>query len=354
MAKIGIVGNFGNWKCKGDGQTIKTIELYDFLLKTYKDEVIYVDVDREIGIVTKIKKFFRVIKDSENVIVILSYRGYMVLLPIIQFFNIFYKKPLYDFVIGGSRYQLLKRHKLLLKLQKNITKIYVETNKLLNEYKKIGINNCEVIPNFKKFEKIENINTQKNRKDTQQIYTCTFTRVHNDKGILDSINAVKLANKKLGKDLIKLDIYGAISYDYEEEFKKIRTNFPSYIKYKGMANSSEAIKILQQYDIMLFLTFHPGEGFPGTIIDSFFSGLPIIATNWNSNGEIVEENITGNLVEVHDIEKVSDLIVKYYNEPDKLEFMSLNCIKKSKEYLPQTALKKFIGELEKNKNERNL
>lgn len=347
MTKIGIVGNFGNWKYKGDGQTIKTVELYKFLKGVYKD-INYVDMDKEVKVLTKIKSFFKTMKESENIIIILSYRGYSVMLPIICFFNMFYKKKIYDFVIGGSRYQVIAKNKLLYILQKKIKKIYVETKKLLEEYKKIGVNNCEVIPNFKEMKIAEQNTKIQNEKNMK---VCTFTRVHKDKGIEDAIEGVKLANSKLGENIVRLDIYGVIDKDYKEEFEKMQKNMPDYVRYKGLVSQERILEVLTQYDIMLFLTFHVGEGFPGTVIDSFAAGLPIIATKWNSNEEIVEEGINGNLVEVHDIEKVSNLLIEYNKERKKIESMKSNCIRKSKDYLSKNALKSFIEEIDKESNE---
>lgn len=343
-AKICIIGNFGNWKCKGDGQTVKTLELYNYLRSVYKENVIYMDVCKEIGVFSRIKNFLKAIFRSENIIIILSYKGYFTILPIIQFFQIFFRYKTFDFVIGGNRYNVLAKHKVLIWLQNKVTKTYVETKKLLKEYKKVGINNCEIIPNFKNI----NIKNAHRHNTKKKLKVCTFTRVHKDKGILDSIEAVKLANRKMNNNLIELDIYGAIDLEYKEEFNKLQKEFPSYIKYCGMAKSNHATDILYNYDIMLFLTFHVGEGFPGTIVDAFASGLPIIATKWNSNEEIVEEDKTGKLVEIHNIEKVSDLLIEYNNNRKKLEEMSYNCINKAEEYLSENALKTFINEIEKN------
>ena len=44
---------------------------------------------------------------------------------------------------------------------------------------------------------------------------------------------------------------------------------------------------------MIFPTYYVGEGFPGTIIDAFSSGIPDIATDWRYNSEIVQNGKTG-------------------------------------------------------------
>jgi glycosyltransferase involved in cell wall biosynthesis len=47
---------------------------------------------------------------------------------------------------------------------------------------------------------------------------------------------------------------------------------------------------------MLFPTYWQGEGFPGAIIDAFVSGVPVIASDWNMNREIIIHEKNGLLV----------------------------------------------------------
>ena len=79
----------------------------------------------------------------------ISTRGYKILLPIINLLNKKYNKKILEFVIGGNRYKLLRNNKFYYKQAKKIEKIYVETEKMKNEYKRIGFNNVETVPNFK-------------------------------------------------------------------------------------------------------------------------------------------------------------------------------------------------------------
>jgi glycosyltransferase involved in cell wall biosynthesis len=48
---------------------------------------------------------------------------------------------------------------------------------------------------------------------------------------------------------------------------------------------------------MLFPTTWKGEGFPGVIIDAFIAGLPVIASNWNMNNEIIVDGVNGFIFE---------------------------------------------------------
>jgi glycosyltransferase involved in cell wall biosynthesis len=49
-----------------------------------------------------------------------------------------------------------------------------------------------------------------------------------------------------------------------------------------------------------FLSYWKGEGFTGVIIDAFIAGVPVIATGWNMNTEIIEDGINGFVIPPND------------------------------------------------------
>ena len=44
---------------------------------------------------------------------------------------------------------------------------------------------------------------------------------------------------------------------------------------------------------MLFPTCYRGEGFTGAVLESMMAGVPVIATDWKYNSEIVKDGETG-------------------------------------------------------------
>ncbi len=346
LRRIGIIGHFCINGNRMDGQTVKTREINDYLEKNFEKETLKFDTYKNSRNPIKIvKNTYKVIKNSKNVILIVSSRGYKILLPIINFFNIFYKRKIFDFVIGGNRYKIFDKSKFLKKEAKKVNKIYVESNKIKQEYEKRDIHNVEIIPNFKNIKPIDEKEIKKNIKK-EKIKLCTFSRVHLAKGIEDSIETVKLANTILGKNIFELDIYGEIDEKYKEKFDKIKDNLPNYITYKGCVNSNNATEILKQYDLMLFLTYWMGEGFPGTIIDAFNSALPVIATDWNYNFDILEDNRTGIKVPLKQPKEVAKKLIELYENQGEIVKMKYECLKESKKYNPKEAMKKFIVEIE--------
>lgn len=343
--QFGIIGHFGGNKNFTDGQTVKTKEINEYLEKYYGIEIKKFDTYKNAKNPFKLLVgILKIVKNSDFVLVILSNRGYKIVTPIVYFLNIFYKRKIYDFVIGGNRQNIFIRKKILKHMAYKTTKIYVETESMKKSYNQLGFKNVEVFPNFKKLQ-IANIPKFQKK---QKIKVCTFTRVCKEKGIKEAIDSVVLANKILGEDIFYLDIYGSFSLEYEKEFKKMLFEAPNYITYKGVVNSSESVNILKEYDIMLFLTYWNGEGFPGTIIDAFFSGLPVIATNWNSNSEILTNN-TGFIVNIdeNEIQSVADLLIYNYKNQKELYLMKGKCIETALKYNPDNIMRKFINEINK-------
>ena len=96
---------------------------------------------------------------------------------------------------------------------------------------------------------------------------------------------------------------------------------------------------------MLFLTYWKAEGFPGTLIDAFSSGLPVIATNWNYNFDILTNGKTGYMVNIKEPNQVSEKLLEIYKTQKKLIEMKYNCIEEAHKYEPLEAMKNFIKEI---------
>jgi glycosyltransferase involved in cell wall biosynthesis len=89
-----------------------------------------------------------------------------------------------------------------------------------------------------------------------------------------------------------------------------------------------------------------GEGFPGAIIDSMIMGLPVIATDWNLNSEIVDDNKTGLIIEPNNIDALQDAIKTFVNNPLDLEIMKKRIIKKASLFHVNNVLEKLENHLQ--------
>lgn len=345
MKKIGVIGHFGGPKKFNDGQTVKTIEVNNYIeeyfnITTDKLDTYY----HPKNLFSIFFRTYKIMKSNDIIILIVSNRGYKVIAPLMFYLNKKFKKKIYELVIGGTRYNEYNKSKFMRKVAKSFTKIYVETTNMKKEYNKRNIYNVDVLPNFKHL-KIAKIASFREKKELK---ICTFSRVNILKGIEDAIEAVKLANNILKKNVFYLDIYGQIDKDYKERFEHtIVPNLPAYIKYSGEVPFFESVNTIKKYDLMLFLTFWEREGFPGTLLDSIFSGVPTISTEWNCNFEILTDKKNALKVQVHDIEKVAELLVELYKNQEKLYEMKKECLASAKLYTPDYAMKDFIEELKR-------
>ena len=53
---------------------------------------------------------------------------------------------------------------------------------------------------------------------------------------------------------------------------------------------------MAQYDVLLLPTKFYTEGFPGSVLDSYIAGIPVIVTEWKYSHEFVKDGQTGFIV----------------------------------------------------------
>jgi glycosyltransferase involved in cell wall biosynthesis len=167
---------------------------------------------------------------------------------------------------------------------------------------------------------------------------CTFSRVIKEKGIEDAIAAVHSANEKIGKTAYHLDIYGEVGELQYEWFRSIENNFGTRIVYKGFVEPNTSVAVLKNYFALLFPTYYEGEGFAGTIIDAFASGVPVVASDWKYNCEIIREGHDGTVFPARDVCALTDKLVEIYENIDAWNAMKPNCLDRATEYLSENVI----------------
>lgn len=117
-------------------------------------------------------------------------------------------------------------------------------------------------------------------------------RVCRAKGIGEIIRAGECLNGG-----IVVDIYGPLAPDIPAScFAGLQI-----VRYRGLVPPDRVASILAEYDALLLPSYHPGEGYPGIILEAYSVGLPVICTRWRALLEIVDRN-SGILIEPRDAE----------------------------------------------------
>ncbi len=345
MKKLAIVGHFGEGKNLLNGQTIKTKILTEQLIETFGEEEI-IKIDSSGGKKALIPLFFKVfsaMRKCKNIIILPAHNGLRFFVPILSFFNRFFKRKLFYVVIGGWLPQYLKKRERLRRKLKRFDGIYVETKAMEKALTANGFDNIQVMPNCKKLEILSTDNLVYPKGEPYKL--CTFSRVMKEKGIEDAVEVVKFVNEKSGRVVYALDIYGQIEIGQEAWFENLQKDFPPYIQYKGSVSFDKSVETLKNYFALLFPTHYFREGIPGTILDAYAAGIPVISARWENFSDIIEENITGHGYDFDDFSQLIKCLNEVASDADSFLQMKEDCLYASRKYLPEEVTKQLVCRL---------
>lgn len=338
MKKVCIIGPFGFGKELLNGQTVKCIFVKEVLEKGYgKDEIKTIDTFGSVTVLIKcLYKLFLNFFRCENIVMLPAQNGVRIFTPFCLFINRIFNRQLHYIVIGGWLAEFTKVHSKLANRLKKYDKIYVETSTMKKALEKQGFNNIVLLPNCKELPILKEEELVYSHRKPYKL--CTFSRVTPKKGIDDAINAVKCINEEAGKIIFVLDIYGQVDEAEIEWFNKIKERLPSYIHYCGLVPYDKSVEVLRNYFALLFPSRFYTEGIPGTLIDAYAAGVPVISSRWESFLDVVDENIVGLGFEFGNTEELKE-ILKYISEnPEYLNRMKKSCLKKAELYSSKNVL----------------
>lgn len=344
---IGIWGQFGNGGKIADGQAVRTTIIKDELCRRYgKSSVRAVNTNawkkRPLHFLFS---SLSLLKESDVFIIAPADNGFKVFVPILDFFNRFFKRRILYVVIGGFLPGLLRKKRKYVKMVNRFTGSFVQTENIKKDLEEIGVKNISILSNPKRLNALHEEDVKVF--DGDRLKVCVFSRIYADKGVEDAIEAVKMANETLGGDYFTLDMYGLVPAFYKERLQELLERNEGLLQYKGIIDYDKTVETLSHYFVMLFPTFYHGEGFPGNVIDAYNSALPIIATNWLYNADVVLDNKTGILVPIKSPVSISDALVKLYNNRELRQSLAINSLREAPRYAPDKVLSSFFEIIDK-------
>lgn len=345
MIKTAVIGHFGGNKEFLDGQTVKTKSVTAALEKEFgENEVLKIDTYGGKKILLKLPFFSRLaLKQCENVVILPAQNSLRIVPALLQFLNRFYKRRVHYVVIGGWLAAFLKNKKSLTSTLKKLDGIYVETSTMKRALEEMGFENIRVMPNFKELTPLseeELVYAQ-----TEPYKLCTFSRVMKEKGIEDAITAVKRVNEHYGRTVYTLDIFGQIDASQTEWFHSLQGKFPDYVRYCGVVEFNKSVEILKDYFALLFPTRFYTEGIPGTLIDSYAAGVPVITSLWLNYSDVFCENITGWGYEFENVSALTDLLEIAAENPNEFSKMKLSALSEARKYKSDVAVRVLIDRM---------
>lgn len=333
---IAVLGTFDFGKPVG-GQQVKTQVVGNELKREFGDnEVRFFDSQGKWKFILRLPVvLFQLLTLHKNIVFMLADKGIRVVVPPMVLLNYIFRRHIHYVVIGGWLPSLVSKHPVLRFFLKKLDGIYVETNLMSSQLQQYGFRNIAVMHNCKEIQIIDK--EQLPQFGMPPFPLCTFSRVIKSKGIEDAVIAVNECNKRLGKIVFTLDIYGMIQE--KEWFDHLMTKQSSEIRYCGMIDYKDSTEVLHNYFALLFPTYYQGEGFAGTLIDAMAAGVPSIVSDWRFNGEIVTEGKTGFVFPTHSVEDLTNILVRIADTPKDIETMRLCCIEEAHSYLPSEVTK---------------
>lgn len=342
LKKVCVIGHFGFGHNLLNGQTVKTKIVADELEKQLAGEVLRIDTHGGVKSLLKAPfHAFTALKNCENVVILPAHNGLRVYAPLLKLMRAFFGgRKLHYAVIGGWLASFLESKRGLTRCLKKFDNIYVETGTMKQALEKMGFDNIVIMPNCKELKVLSPLELVYEHSEPYKL--CTFSRVMKEKGIEDAIDAVRSVNEAFGRTVYSLDIYGQVDAGQTEWFDELQKSFPDYVRYGGLVPFDKSVEVLKDYFALLFPTRFYTEGIPGTVIDAYAAGIPVISAKWESFADIIDDGVTGigytfeNVCELKAILEDTPELVK------RIHALKENCVDKAHQYLPETAVSIMI------------
>lgn len=245
---------------------------------------------------------------------------------------VFPKRKIVLWVIGGDLHLEVEKGRYRVDVLKSLQYLLVEGQTMKDALCRQGVENVKVIPNFKDISLSPSLHCHTPYGSSEVLRLVFFSRIMPDKGCDLILDLAHKLNERGYRDKFVIDFYGPIASDYSERFGSILDTLPN-VQYRGSLDllSESGYVTLASYHLTLFPTFWSGEGFPGVIVDSFISGLPILASDWGLNKELVDKE-TGFVVPAHDTTVMLSIVSDVINGVIDLEPLAQNARRRAVNY----------------------
>ena len=303
MSKILVLGAFCYRDNKLDGQTIKTRNVYE-LVKAHEKSVTIYDTSEFKYSKWSLLKMFYLVCTAKILLYLPAHNNIKYIFPFVFVLAKLFRTKIYYIQIGGWLNVFLQNKPIHTWMFSKIDAILAETKYMKSRLEEdYGFRNVTLFDNFRITDFTPTIHHE------DGALRCVFmARVQKKKGLdmlfalADYIEANKLA--------ITIDVFGQVSEeDKDYFFNNIKLH--SNMAYKEALQPTDIYTTIEKYDVMLLPTHYFTEGLPGTILDAYISGIPVIATKWRHATEFIDNTQTGFIVPFEDGQDELNKMVTY-------------------------------------------
>ena len=208
--------------------------------------------------------------------------------------SVIFRFKIHYFVIGGWLREFigaLPAHRYMLR---RIPGVFVETSQMKIELEKYyDFKNVSTFPNFRYFD----FNPSRTADDKLRLVF--MARIDRRKGLDWIFHLADVIKERNLEEKFMITFYGPVNEQDANYFEENVSNY-EFVEYKGTLQPNEIHATLNFYDVMLLPTHYYTEGLPGSIVDAYISGIPVVVTKWKHATEFVEDGATGYIVPFED------------------------------------------------------
>ena len=139
-------------------------------------------------------------------------------------------------------------------------------------------------------------------------------------------------------DIESLYVFGkGITSDYENYLKNKYVS--NKISFKGFAKTEEAFK---KIDVLVIPSLWH-DPLPRVLYEAYSYGVPVIGSDRGGIPEIIDVGKTGFIFNPDFEEQLKDKINIFKNNPEIIERMSLSCVEKARDFLPEKVVRNYVN-----------
>lgn len=119
------------------------------------------------------------------------------------------------------------------------------------------------------------------------------------------------------------------------------------ITYRGVykVEGDNVYTLLNQYDLLLLPTRWKAEGVPGVLVEGKIAGLPAVVSDWNYNAEIVEQGVSGMVLEQLDAEALTRAIQSIDEDRELLTRLKQGAVQSAEAYMVDPYVDELLSQL---------
>lgn len=337
-SKILVLGYFGYRTNQLDGQTVKTRNILELLKKKYPNNhtVKYFDTEELHYNVFSLFTMLWFVCRSCTVIYLPAHNNLARFASPLLFLSKLFGFQIVYVVVGGWLAKFLQDHPNVRKSIAQYVGILTETIIVKEQLEKLfDFKNVKVFPNFRLEVPSAHSTTPTKHSEFRIVF---MARIHRMKG-LDWMDVLAShIEGKYEKGAVAIDFFGPLNSEDESSFYEILSRNKDTMSYHGTLEPSDIVQTLSRYDVLILPTHYFTEGFPGSVLDAYRSGIPVVVTDWLHAKQFVKNGETGFIVPFESGEKdLCDRVDYLIQNPEELKRLKQQALEQSLLYSPDAA-----------------